>query len=101
MNNTTKTPTVAEQLKSIVPGKTYPAYVKVEEKGMPLLEFHLNSFYVGMYCAIHVNGNVAAQNGDHNNALMVRKLKKDIAKAIERGAKIEISDIRPCKLTMD
>jgi len=89
-----------EILKTIKPGKNYPSYVKVEEKGHPLVEFHLNSFYVGMYCAIHVNGSVAAQQGDHNNKGFCTKLKKDLTKAIARGAIVEISGIRNCQLEM-
>ena len=92
--------TTTEQLKQIVPGKTYPAYVKVEEKGQPTIEFHCNSFFVGMYCAIHINGNVATQTGDHDNKRFCRQLKKDLAKALARGAKVEISSIFPVKTEM-
>lgn len=93
-----------ETLKTIKPGKNYPSYVKVEEKdksGKPMVvEFHLNSFYVGMYCAVHINGRVSTQVGDHNNKKFCAALKKDIAKAIERGATVEVSGVRDCKLTM-
>jgi hypothetical protein len=87
-----------EQLKEVKPGKTYPAYVKVEEKDGTLVEFHLNSFYVGMYCAVHVNGKFVAQQGDHDNKTFCVKLKKDISKAIDRGTTVEIDSICDCKL---
>ena len=90
-----------EQLKQIKPGKNYPATVKVTEKDGEVIEFHSNSFFVGMYCAMHINGTVAAQLGDHNNKTFVTKLKKDLVKAEERGATVEIGSIRDCKLTMD
>ena len=90
--------TIDEQMKEIVPGKTYPAYVKVVEKDGNIIEFHLNSFYVGMYCAIHFNGNVATQTGDHNNKGFCSRLKKDLVKAIGRGATVEIGSIRNCQL---
>lgn len=86
-------------MKQIVPGKTYPSYVKITEKA-GALEFFLNSFYVGMYCAIHLNGNIACQTGDHNNKTFCKKLKKDIANAITRKAKVEIGSIRNCQLEM-
>jgi|ERR1035437_3734215 hypothetical protein len=95
---------IKEQLCRIIPGKTYPSYVKVEEKDKSgkqmLVEFHLNSFFVGMYCAVHINGNVATQTGDYDNKKFTRGLKKDLAKAVARGAKIEIGSIRDCKLTV-
>ena len=87
-----------EQLKAIIPGKTYPSHVKITED-KNVIEFHLNSFFVGMYCAIHIDGNVAAQTGDHDNKKFCRGLKKDIDKAIARGAEVEISSLRECKLT--
>ena len=92
---------VKDKLKEIKAGKTYPSYVKVVEKNGMVVEFHLNSFYVGMYCAIHVNGNVAAQTSDHNNKGFVTNLKKDLTKAIAHGATVKIGSIRDCKLTMD
>jgi len=88
-----------EKLKMIVPGKTYPREVVVTEtfKGKLMeVKFLLQSYMVGMYCAIHVNGGpIPMQTGDHNNKSCVTRLKKDIAKAIERGAKVEISAIVP------
>jgi hypothetical protein len=89
-----------EKLKLIVPGKTYPAHVKVTEKGGMVVDFWLNSFFVGMYCCIHVNGNVAHQTGDHNNKKFCTGLKKDIKSAIARGATVEIDDVRNCQLEM-
>jgi hypothetical protein len=95
--------TIAEQMKQIVPGKTYPSAVKITEtfKGKKMVvQFLLNSYFVGMYCAVHVNGMVASQTGDHNNKTCCAKIKKDITKALARGAKVEIEGIRECKLEM-
>ena len=91
-----------EQLKAIVPGKTYPKNVKVTEKDGTVVTFHLNSFFVGMYCAIHINGSTmpAIQSGDHNNKKFVSGLKRDINKAIARGATVEICGISPIQSTM-
>jgi len=90
-----------EQLEKIIPGKTYPSYAKVVDKGEKPVEFYLNSFYVGMYCAIHVDGHVAVQTGDHDNKRFCRMLKEDLNRAIARGADVEIGSICECKLTMD
>ena len=101
-----KTETELErQLKAIVPGKTYPLSVVITEPagtGKPeagyVVKFLLCSYLVGMYCAIYFNGSSQPrQCGDHNNKGFVTKLKKDIAKAIARGAKVEISGIQPVK----
>jgi len=89
-------------LKPIVPGKTYPSYVEVIEKDGTKVKFLLQSYYVGMYCAIHMNGNTvpAVQTGDHDNTKFCRKLKGDLNKAYERGATVEIGSIRNCQLTI-
>lgn len=93
---------IQEQLAQIKPGKTYPTHVKVTEKDKSMVvEFFCQSYFVGMYCAIHINGRVAFQGGDQNNKTFTTKLKKDLKKAIERGATVEIGSIRDCKLTMD
>ena len=89
--------TIEKQLKHIVPGKTYPAYVKVAEPEGMVVEFHLNSYFVGMYCAIHVNGELAQQTGDYDNKKFCKNLKRDIKKALERGATVTIGSIRQCK----
>jgi hypothetical protein len=98
--NTNKTAVktgLESQLKAIVPGKTYPTFVEVTEPDGTVITFNLNSFMVGMYCAININGKLAHQGGDHNNKGFCLKLKKDIAKAIARGSKVEISGIQPIK----
>lgn len=92
--------TLDEQLKAIVPGKTYPSSVKITETDNNVIEFFCQSYYVGMYCAIHFSGNIASQTGDRNNKTFCAKLKKDISKAIGRGAKVEIGSIRNCQLDM-
>jgi len=104
------------QLDNIVPGKSYPRYVSIREPNSQLqsdgkfqsgkedhIEFHLNSFVVGMYCAIHINGQVAIQTGDQDSRQFTRKLKKDIVRAVtERGAAVEIGSVAPVKtLTSD
>lgn len=94
---------IKDKMKEIVPGKTYPSAVKITEivEGRKVVvQFFLNSYFVGMYCAVHVNGRVAAQTGDRNNKTCCTKVKKDIAKALARGATIEIDSIRECKLEM-
>ena len=86
-----------EQLKEIVPGKTYPNYVKVTELNKQI-EFHLQSYVCGMYCAIHIDGSSipAVQTGDRNNKKFVTGLKKDLKKALDRGATITIGSICAC-----
>ena len=91
---------LTEQLKAIVPGKTYPSSVEITEDGKKIV-FNLNSFFVGMYLAINVDGCCIHQGGDHNNKSIVRDLKSDIKKAILRGATVEIGSIRNVKTSMD
>lgn len=89
--------TTEDTLKAIIPGKTYPAEVTVREvfEGKPMtVKFCFNSFFVGMYCCVYVNGNVASQGGDHTNKTCISKLKKDLKAALKRGATVEIGDIR-------
>lgn len=92
--------TTEEALKAIVPGKTYPAEViiteTVEGKEM-VVKFCLQSYFVGMYRAVYLDGRLALQDGDHNNKSCVAGLKNDIQKALKRGAKVEIGTIRPVK----
>lgn len=84
----------------IKPGKTYPSSVVVTEKDGMVVKFCMNSFFVGMYCAIYVNGSLATQNGDHNNKGFCTKLKKDLKAALARGATLEISGIRNVQTQM-
>ncbi len=89
--------TTEETLKKIVPGKTYPAEVTVNDtfEGKPMMvKFCYNSFFVGMYCCVYINGNVASQGGDRNNKTCMTRLKKDLKAALARGATVEIGDIR-------
>ena len=87
-------------LDSIKPGKTYPRSVEVTETvegKTTLIRFLLQSYVVGMYCAIYFPGNsIPHQTGDHNNSTFVRKLKNDLRKAIDRGATVEIDSIANC-----
>ena len=84
------------KMAEILPGETYPRFVKITEKILGKqceVCFYLQSYYVGMYCAIHIDGGNAQQTGDGNNKTFVTKLKKDISAAIKRGAKVEIMDV--------
>jgi len=92
-----------DQLKAIRPGKTYPRSVEITETDNgeeTQIKFLLQSYYVGMYCAIYTGPGVPHQVGDHNNRRLVTRLKRDIVKAIQRGAKVEIGTISPCQLTL-
>lgn len=83
------------KLKLIIPGRTYPSSVEIMEKDGNRILFLLQSYVVGMYCAIHFNNEtIHHQTGDHNNKTFVSKLKKDIAKALERGAIVTLGTIR-------
>ena len=90
-----------EKLKEIKAGKNYPTSVTITEDfdGKEVtIKFLLQSYIVGMYCAIHFpNETIPHQTGDHNNKTFVTKLKKDIKKAIARGATVEIGSIVPIK----
>jgi len=84
------------KMAEILPGETYPRFVKITEKifGKQCeVCLYLQSYYVGMYCAIHIDGDNARQIGDHDNKTFVTKLKKDISAAIKRGAKVEIAKV--------
>lgn len=103
--NTKQKEAVLDVIKSIKPGENYPSFVLIEAKvkGQKLkLKFLLNSFYVGMYCAIYINDAVVPQQtGGYDNKKFVRGLKRDITKAVERGAKVTIGQMRSVKKTMD
>lgn len=92
---------IIEQINSIKPGVNYPCSVHIEEKtpeGTMKLKFLLQSYIVGMYCAIHANGaEIPHQTGDYDNKKFVRGLKKDLLEAVERGAEIEIGPLRLVK----
>ena len=91
--------TIQEQFNQIVPGKTYPSQVEVIEKDGNRAKFLLQSYIVGMYCAIYFNNaTIPAQTGDHNNKSFVSKLKKDLIKALDRGAIVTIGEIRVVKV---
>ena len=92
-----------QQLATIKPGETYPAYVEIKEKtdkGKDIrIKFLLQSYVVGMYCAIHINGSDVPdiQTGDHDNKKFVSGLKRDIKKALKSGGTVEIGDLREVK----
>lgn len=89
-----------KRLDEIIPGKTYPTEVIIYERDEDgPVRFLLQSYIVGMYCAIHFpRARVPLQTGDHNNKTFVAKLKKDIKRAMEeRNALVEIGMIVPVK----
>ena len=92
---------VNKQLRAIKPGVNYPSHVLIKEqvKGQTFnLNFNLQSYFVGMYCAIYLNHNTQPQQtGDHDNRKFVAGLKRDIAKALDRGAYVEIGAVFPVK----
>ena len=92
---------LTKQLEQIVPGKTYPYSVYIQEviNGKVIkIKFLLQSYVVGMYCAIHVEDSTQSfQTGHQNQKSFTAKLKKDIVKAITRGATVEIGPIQNVK----
>jgi len=81
-----------------IPAKHYPSSVTITEtiEGKPVvLRFLLQSYLVGMYCAMYIDGKLACQRGDHNNRTFLRKLLKDVKAAEGRGATVEMGDIQP------
>lgn len=95
---------VKAQLATIKPGENYPTNVTITETAdgkTVKVKFLLQSYFVGMYCAIYVgDGGMPHQTGDHNNKTLVTKLKKDISKALKRGATVEIGSLAPVKTEM-
>ena len=91
-----------DQIKAIKPGVNYPSFVCIEEPDHQVIKFLLQSYFVGMYCAIHVGDSrmPAVQTGDRNNKTFVTKLKRDLNKALVRGATLQIGALRPCQLTL-
>lgn len=104
-------PELQAKLDEIIPGKNYPSYVKIVEpetakpvdfagtkvQGKPMtVTFNLNSFVVGLYCAMSVNGQHSHQ-ACHTPKPFTKKFKQSVIQAIERGAEVEISGIRPLK----
>ena len=88
--------TLKAKLAEILPGETYPRFVRINEKisgKQQELCFYLQSYFVGMYCAAHINGRLVQQGGDSNNKTFVTRLKKDIKNAVKRGAKAEVMDV--------
>ena len=100
---------IAEKLKCIRPGQTYPTSVIIIERAIGELtdtsltartiKFYLNSFQCGMYCAIFVGDQIIPmQTGDNNNKTFVRKIEGDIRKALNRDVEsIEIGSILQVK----
>jgi hypothetical protein len=96
---------IKEQLDAIKPGKNYPASVEVTETvdgEVHTIKWFLQSYVVGMYCAIYFPGStLPCQTGDRNNKGFVAQLKKELVKALVRGAEIEIGTLRPVKTLED
>lgn len=99
-----ETEAVKTKLKSIKPGVNYPTLVEIEETtdaGPIKLRLLLQSYFVGMYCALYINQEqLPRQCGDHDNRKFVRGLKRDIENAINRGASVVIESIQPIKTEM-
>ena len=91
-----------QRLKDWKPGVNYPGSVEVTEPDGNQIKFLMQSYFVGMYCAIYFPGSSQPhQTGDHDNTGFSRKLKKDLKNALARGAKVVISSLRPVKKHMD
>ena len=88
--------TLQKQLATIKPGENYPSSVTITEEGKTI-KFCLQSYFVGMYYAIYIDGLCVCQTGDFNNKKCVAGLKKNIAKAIARGATVEIGSLQLVK----
>ena len=88
-----------DALKAIVPGKTYPTVVDITEPDGKRVQLQMNSFEIGMYCAINLNSNMVSQGGHSNQKTFTQRLKRDIEKALSRGAKVKIGSIAKVKLT--
>ena len=85
-------------LRDIKPGVNYPRMVIITETDGMVVNFYLQSYIVGMYCAIHFpDRDMPVQRGDNNNKTFVRELKATIKSAIKRGAKVEIGALWPVK----
>ena len=60
------------------------------------VKFCLQSYLVGMYCAIYAHGSSSPlQTGDRNSHSFVRRLKSDLIRAVKRGATVEIGQVLP------
>jgi hypothetical protein len=92
--------TIPERLNQIVPGETYPIYVRISERGV-IIEFTLVALYLGTCCNAHVNGFFAFQFTDRNNSTICANLKRDLEFALLRGAEIEIGDLHKCANVID
>ena len=89
-----------EQLKALKPGVNYPNHAFVDEMvagQRVVIKFNLQSYVSGMYAAIYADNQLVSQTGDHNNKSFVTRLKNDLKRAIERGAKVELGQLVPIK----
>lgn len=95
-----QTKAFSESMAQIQVGKNYPCSVAITEmvKGKKMiLTFALQSYLVGMYACIRINGELIQQTGDHDNKKFVGGLVRDMKKAVKRGAIVEIGSIFPVK----
>ena len=87
------------KLDSIIPGKTYPRTVTIEEiidKKPTQISFTFQSYICGLYCVVSINdepANLASQSA-HKTKSFTTKFKKDIIKAIQRGATVTIGSVQ-------
>ena len=93
MNEKQKWP--CKRLTQLFPARPYPTDVTITKEG-GTFKFCLQSYVVGMYCAIYAQGSSSPlQTGDRNNHSFVRKLKSDLKSAEKRGATVEIGQVLP------
>ena len=89
------------KLAEIKPGKNYPWFVKVTEEidgKTEVVKFMLESYSVGMYCAIYFSGRtVPIQLAYHDNCKFMRGLIRNLKASVTRGAQVEIGGLLPVK----
>lgn len=88
-----------DQVKAIVPGKTYPTRVTFTEPDGKEFKFLLHSYYVGMYLAIYARHSSSEswlgpdQSSHRDQKRVTSHIKRDITSALKRGAKVDIGSI--------
>lgn len=78
----------------------YPASVEIKEKidGVEhTVSMQVVIYYVGVYCPMSIDGNLVNQGGGHDHESFLKRYKRDIAKAKERGAEVKEGPMRSLK----
>jgi hypothetical protein len=70
-------------------GTLFPNAVTITEPDGTVVKMLVAIYYVGVYCAIYVNGRLIEQAGNHNQKAFVQAYLRDIKKALARGASVE------------